>query len=351
MRKLPVNNNYTIDFSTNDYLGLAHRNIALEALDLGSTGSRLLSGNHQIFTELEHEIAICKKTEKALYFATGYQANLSCLSTLMSKKVLGQRAIAFFDKLNHASLYDAVIIAHARLNRYKHLQYDKLEEQLKQSAYDTAPKFIVSETVFGMDGDFADIERLIYLAKKYDAFLYLDEAHATGLYGEKGYGLSTLHDFADINYVIMGTMSKAIGASGGYIASSQMIIDYMINACRGFIYSTAPSPITAYIALQNWREVASMDKERSHLRNISLKLAKDLELNIAKPSNIFPLIIGENNRAGKIRDSMLESNIKVSCILPPTVPPGSARLRIALNARHTEADIEHLISVLKSEFN
>lgn len=347
-RKLPSNIACGVDFSSNDYLGLAKERYDLSGLEVGSTGSRLLSGNHPVFTELEREIAACKGAEAALYFATGYQTNLSCLAALMCKNVLGQKAITFFDKLNHASLYDAARLAGIQLLRFPHLRYDKLEDSLKQCATESAPKFIVSETVFGMDGDFADIERLIYLAKKYDAFLYLDEAHSTGLYGRNGYGLSTLYDFAGVNCLIMGTMSKAVGASGGYVAGSQILIDYLVNACRGFIYSTAPSPITAYIALQNWRKLAGMDQVRSHLQSLSTSFANAMGISTNTLSNIFPIIIGDNQKARDVHDALLSKGIQLSCILPPTVPTGTARLRAALNASHKAEDIDLLASLLKN---
>lgn len=347
-----------IDFSSNDYLRLSkHPRLISSAINhlshngIGSTGSRLLSGNHELFNNFEILIAHSKKTEAALIFNSGYQANASALSALLDQKVLQSQALVFADKLVHASIYSAIFTTNAELFRYGHLQLAELEDELAKYANDPRPKFIVSETVFGMDGDVIDLGQLIKLALKYDTFIYLDEAHATGMIGEGGYGLSTLHNFGSVPHCIMGTFSKALGNFGGYVATSALIKEYFVNKAGGFIYTTALPPMIIASAMEAWLMLPELDEMRSSIAVNALKLKKELsDLGFdcgSSATNIVPIVMRDENRTLTLQEMLRNAGIIVSAIRPPTVLPNSSRLRLAVNSSHTEADIMRFIAVIK----
>jgi 8-amino-7-oxononanoate synthase len=355
--ELPTAKKY-LNFTTNDYLNLSHHKhvmqaakSAMEKYGVGSGGSRLLSGNSQLFENFETQIAQDKNTQAALIFSSGFQANISVLATLLDAKVWQAKPIVFFDKLNHSSLYQAVFLSAAELQRYNHNDIDHLSKLLAKFANDLRPKFIITETIFGMDGDILPIEKVAALAAEHRAFLYLDEAHSTGILGPNGYGLSTSTDLKNISAIIMGTFSKAIGCSGGYIACDQILKDYLINKAYGFIYSTAPSPMCIGAASKAWEMLKELEPQRKKLHKLSMLLRtslKDLKMNIGlSNSHIVPIIVGEEKQAIALKDRLLENKILVSCIRPPTVPPGTSRLRIALNSTHSKSDIYKLLEVLQ----
>lgn len=347
-----------IDFSTNDYLGLSRCPELLDAAMLagkiygvGATGSRLLSGNRQIFESLEMKIAKDKGTETALVFNSGFQTNLSVLSSLLDSKVLQTKPVVFFDKLNHASLYQAVFLSKADLVRYHHNDMNHLSMLLKKYANDKRPKFIVAETVFGMEGDILPLHEIVSLATDHQAFLYLDEAHATGVMGCHGYGLSTTVDLKNTPHLVMGTFSKALGSSGGYSACNQVLKDYLINKASGFIYSTASSPLTAAAASKAWDKVRGFNAERIHLFSLANTLRHNLVeagFNIGtSSSHIIPVILGEEEAVLQMQEKLFQKGILVSCIRPPTVSPATSRIRIALTIHHTHQDISQLMDALK----
>ena len=348
-------NQTVLDFSTNDYLNLSTNKALLQAAyacgSSGSTGSRLLSGNSPIFERFEERIAQDKKCEAALIFSSGFQANSSALATLCDKKVLKDQAILFFDKYVHSSLYQAAFLAGAHLVRFKHNDMGDLGKLLAQYGRDPRKKYIVTETVFGMDGDISPLPELADLAKKYGALLYLDEAHATGVFGHQGYGLSTQIDLSLVPHVIMGTFSKALGAFGAYIATSSIIKDYLVNTCPGFIFSTALPPMVIAAALHAWEMLPRLDKERQMLlQHASLLRTQLQELGFNTGSScthIIPIILGNEKRTLSAKKSLAKKNIIVSAIRPPTVAPGTSRLRIALSTKHTQEDIETLIDAVK----
>lgn len=348
-----------IDFSTNDYLLLSRDPDLLKAAidcgkkyGVGATGSRLLSGNSFIFSLLESEIALKKKTQAALFFSSGYLANSCALAALLDKIILNAQALVFFDKLNHASLYHAVFLSGAALVRYKHNDIQALAHLLEKYKNDSRPKFIVTETVFGMDGDQIPLQDIIFLAEKYDCFLYLDEAHATGIFGAEGYGLSTLAQFPNLNYAILGTFSKALGVSGAYVACSDLLAQYLINKAGGFIYSTAASPMVAGAALAAWRKVKGLGDQRQNLLKLAEYSRSALQENGfccgLSQTHILPIIVKEEQKALQLQKILEKKGIKVSAIRPPTVPPQSSRLRLALNIGHEKDDIDSLITVLKN---
>jgi len=348
----------TLDFSTNDYLALSQHEALLAAAvqagktyGTGATGSRLFSGNQLIFEQLEERIAFDKNTESALIFNSGFQTNITVLSSLLDASILGKPPIVFFDKLNHASLYQALFLSGAEIIRYHHNDMQHLSDKLSQFKNVDRPKFIVAETLFGMDGDILPIQDVTHLAFQHSAFLYLDEAHAMGILGQHGYGLSTTVDLHHIPYLIMGTFSKALGSSGGYIACSQILKNYLINKAPGFIYSTAPSPMAAGAALKAWDMVKSFENEREKLFALSSHLRTALNhkgFNTGESaSHIIPVILGNEDQAMQVKDTLQKEGILVSAVRPPTVPPGTSRLRIALNIQHTEKDIDQLAECLE----
>lgn len=352
-----INDKDWLDFSTNDYLNLSKNSTVINAAiaatleyGAGATGSRLLSGNLDLYTKFEATIAADKNTEASLIFSSGFQANLSALSCLLDQKILGTKPLVFFDKLNHASLYQAIFLSDPELHRYNHNDVAHLAYLLEKYKHDPRPKFIVSETVFGMDGDIAPLTQLVALAKQQQAFLYLDEAHATGLFGAQGYGLSTDLDLHTVPHIIMGTFSKAIGGSGGYIACDKLIRDLLINKASGFIYTTASSPSAVGAAYQAWQMVRALNPAREHLQALGNRLRKDLNAlgfnTGTSTTHILPIILGAESHCIQAKEALYKEKIIVSAIRPPTVPPNSARLRIALNAAHTSSDIERLITTL-----
>lgn len=342
------------DFSSNDYLGLARRPELLAAAvtagkvyGAGATGSRLLSGNAALFARFEARIAADKGTESALIFNSGYQANATALATLLDARVLGAAPLVFADRLNHASLHHAMRLCGLRQLRYHHLDLDHLECLLERHAETPQPKWIVTESVFGMDGDVVDIERLTGLAERYGAWIYLDEAHASGLFGEGGYGLGG----GRMPGITMGTFSKAIGASGAYVAGTSAAIDYLVNSCNGFIYSTALSPLAVAAAEAAWRLLPTLETDRQALFDRAKVLRQRLRgmgFDIGQSTtHIIPVILGDEAAALAARDALFARGLVVSAVRPPTVPPGSSRLRIALCANHDDETLDALVDALK----
>lgn len=357
-KEISLFQNDLIDFGSNDYLAFSKKKelllaakIAGEKYGIGSTGSRLLSGNNELFEELEAKIAIDKGTESALIFNTGFQANLAVLASLLDQKVLKAKPVVFFDKLNHSSLYQAVFLSGAELVRYRHNDMQSLSDFLAKFHNDPRPKFIVTETIFGMDGDILPIKEIVDLAKKYQAFLYLDEAHATGVIGKGGYGLSSTIDLKGISHLIMGTFSKALGCSGAYIACNEILKNYLINKATGFIYSTSNSPMVIGAVLKAWEMVRYLEPEREQLFGLAEYLRgkiKELGYNVgSSTSHIIPIIMGKEELTHKAKEKLLERNILVSSIRPPTVPLGTSRLRIALKINHNKDHINQLVNILK----
>lgn len=343
------------DFSHNDYLGLARASALIEAgyaaakqYGMGATGSRLLSGNLPLHTELEKAIALDKGTQAALIFNSGYQANATVLAALLDKTALGAEPLVFSDRFNHASLHHACQLQNIRQIRYRHNDLAHLRLLLSKYHHDPRPKFIITETVFGMDGDMIDIAALADLADTFDAFLYLDEAHATGLFGHNGHGLAC--GWIGKRGLAMGTFSKALGTSGAYIACSNTVRDYLINRCSGFIYSTAPSPAVIGAAHAAWQACAQMTIPRTKL----LQRAQDLRAHLQalgfniglSRTHIIPIIVGEASAALDLKAWLLNKNILVSAIRPPSVPAHTARIRIALSTTHEDTHIKALIDAL-----
>jgi 8-amino-7-oxononanoate synthase len=272
-----------------------------------------------------------------LIFASGWQANATVLAALLKA---APDALLFTDRLIHASLH-AGAGAH-RQRRFRHNDMAHLESLLQERAGDPGPRLIVTESVFSMDGDIAELPRLGELARAHDAFLYVDEAHATGVLGPQGAGLCAGGD-ADL---VMGTFSKALGGFGAYVAGSRQLIDYLVNAASGFIFSTAPPPAMLGAIDAALDLVPGMDAERARLaahgRRLRARLRQAGIDTAASATQIVPAIVGEPRAALAMAAALEADDILAAAIRPPTVPPGTSRLRLALSAAHDEADIERL---------
>jgi 8-amino-7-oxononanoate synthase len=349
-----VDGRLAVNFSSNDYLGLSQDKqlqtaamAALQRYGTGSTASRLICGTNPLMVELEKALACFKKTEAALVFNSGYQANVAILQAL-----LGPEDWVFCDRLNHASLMDGCLWSKARWTRYRHLDLDHLEAKLSKAPAH-ARKWVVTDSIFSMDGDYPDLKALVALAESYQALVMVDEAHATGLYGATGSGLCEHFGVSDRVALQMGTFSKALGGSGAYVAGSKVLIDWLINHARGFIYSTAASPAVVGASLGAIRRVQSDFTLRERLwRNVatleqalmSAGLAHRIVLPLQSP--IVPVLIGDSVETLRVSGTLLEAGYFVQGIRPPTVPPLTGRLRIALSASHTEAQIHGLVNAL-----
>jgi len=317
-----------------------------EKYGAGSAASRLVTGNLDIFKQLEDKVAQFKGKEAALIMVSGFQANASVLPALFDKKVLGTSPLVFSDKLNHASMHLGCAAAGVSQIRYRHNDMTHLEDLLKKHKDSDAPQFILTESVFSMDGDIAPLDEINSLAKKYNCFVIVDEAHATGVLGSWGQGLAKKAD------LVIGTFSKAFGAFGAYIACSQTMKEYLVNKCSGLIYATALPPsvlgsIDAAIDL-----VPKMNDARMHLQNMAKKFRQemnDIGFDCQKSeTQIVPVIIGDPQNALSLSSSLKQNGLWVNAIRPPTVPSQSSRLRFAFSSLHTENHLEELVDVMKS---
>ncbi len=346
------------DFSSNDYLALSgHPKLkeaskrAVDSLGASASASRLLSGDLKIHHQLEDRVAEFKGKESALVFNSGYQANVGIISALYSKA-----DAVFCDRLSHASIIDAVQQSGARLFRFGHNDLDHLESLLKNQSHKFKNRLIVTETVFSMDGDKPALKEFVNIKAKYNCFLMVDEAHATGIFGQNGAGVVEEQGVSDRIELIMGTFSKALGSFGAYLACSEKIKQYLINSCRSFIYSTAlpPAVIAADI------EALNIVRDEPFRRKALLVNADYFRtrlsgegFDVKGSSQIVPLVVADTDRAARLSRQLQQSRFWVLPIRPPTVPPGQARLRFSLTYNHTKQLLEKLadriIEVMQSE--
>ncbi|MGJ0238945.1 aminotransferase class I/II-fold pyridoxal phosphate-dependent enzyme [Novosphingobium fluoreni] len=338
-----------IDFSSNDYLGLATHPLLTERArewtqrhGTGSGASRLVTGTSAEVIALEHRIAAFKGTEAALIFGSGWQANAAAIPALLAAL---PGAAVFTDRLIHASMHAGLAISGTRQHRFRHNDLEHLAHLLASKGREAPARVILTESVFSMDGDVADIPALAALTREHDAILYVDEAHATGVLGPRGAGLSaTVPGGVD---VIMGTFSKAIGSFGAYLAGSRALIDWFSNAASGFVFSTALPPGVLGAVDAALDLLPDLDSERAHLTSLADRLRRGLgELGLdhgASASQIVPAIIGPEDQAMALASKLEARGFLAAAIRPPTVPPGTSRLRIALRAAHSAADIDALL--------
>jgi 8-amino-7-oxononanoate synthase len=308
---------------------------------IGSTGSRLLRGEREAFAAVERRFAKWKGAERSLYFSSGYLANLGVLATLAEPD-----DILFCDSLNHASLIDGARLSRARKVIFPHNDVDALERLLREETCD-GQKFVVVESLFSMDGDFAPLAHYLELCRETGAQLIVDEAHAVGIYGPRGIGLLDAEGIITIN-----TAGKAMGVAGAFVAAPEWAIEYLIQRARTFIFSTAPPPALA-AALDASLDV--LEQEPEHRAKL-MRLCASLRTSLSKAgvavvpgaSQILAVVLGENERALAVASALQAQGFDVRAIRPPTVPVGTARLRISVNANLTEQDLDRFVQNLSS---
>ena len=337
-----------IDFSSNDYLGLAaDERFAERVRELTASGeltapaSRLLRGNRRVHRELESELASWKGTEDALVFSTGYQANLGVVTALA-----GPRDRVLSDRLNHASLIDAVRLSGARREVYPHLDLGEIE-RLLVTPWPGGRTFVLTESYFSMDGDVAPLDRIADLADACDASLIVDDAHATGVWGdERGSGLTEVFGIADRAEAITSTFGKALGSFGAFVAAPRVVVEWLVNRARSFIFTTAVPPLLL-AAMRAGVELT----EAAHLRRADLqRRSDDLRSRLRAAGHdclestgpIVPVVLGDNDRALRVAAELQARGLDVRAIRPPSVAPGTARLRISVHADHDDGTIDRL---------
>lgn len=338
-----------LDFSSNDYLGLASNPQVIAALrgedNLGAGASPVLTGYTASHRELENQLANLNETEAALVFSSGYACNLGVLSCLA-----GKGDLIASDSLNHASLIDGCRLSRARTFVYPHSDIETLERYLEAHRSQYGRVLLVSESIFSMDGDSARLRELVELAKGYECGLIVDEAHATGVYGNHGSGLSEEWELGHFLLAKLGTLSKAVGAIGGYVCGTSDLIEFLVNHCRSYLFSTAPPMPIMRAITQSLKLLDSMHAERRELRRASLGVRKRLRaVGWSVPegdSPIVPVMLGAAEDALELSQALRNEQILVPAIRPPTVPDGSSRLRISLSIKHSPEDIDRLCTTM-----
>lgn len=349
------NNQQIVVWCSNDYLGLGQNNNAInkaieavKCFGVGSGGTRNISGTHHYLVELETEIASLHNKDMALVFSSGYIANEGAITALA--KII-PNLVVFSDAKNHASIINGIRNSRLEKNIFRHNDTEHLEELLRKYPSDR-PKIIIFESVYSMDGDFAKIEGIINLAKKYGAITYIDEVHGVGLYGRSGGGLAEQLGFADKIDIIQGTFAKAFGGVGGYIAASRKIIDAIRLVCGSFIFTTSIPPVIACAVLENIRYLKNNnDLRAAHKKNVEKLKQKLAENNIkivSNQSHIISINIGCALKVKQISNELLNNyNIYIQHINYPTVAKGDERLRIIITPLHSEKMIDDLVESLK----
>ena len=339
-------------FCSNNYLNLANdtrvKQAAIETIEkygLGSAASRLICGTMRPHEELETAFAKFLKKESALYFPSGWCANQALLTTLPQKGDL-----VLIDRCDHASIIDAVKSSDADFHTYRRNQSERLEKYLTDGKYKN--RFIVTESVFSMDGDIAHLAELVELKNKYNATLIIDEAHSLGCFGKNGAGLCEQEGLLEQIDIIVVPLGKAIATTGGIIAGPKAVNDYLINRARPFIYTTAPSPVVAAAAMKAVEIIQTEPDRRKRLQDNAAYLRNtftEMGLDIGNSTTqIIPIIIGDSARAMSLSKKLFEVGYFLSAIRPPTVPSGTARLRVSAQAHHTQEQLKGLCETLKS---
>lgn len=347
-----VDGRQRISFCSNDYLGLANDPALIEAAcagarrwGVGSGASHLVSGHLAPHATLEDQLAEFSGFARALLFSTGYLANLGVIPTLV-----GRGDAVFADRLNHASLIDAVQLSRADSHRYAHGDVESLERLLAASR--AKRKLIVSDAVFSMDGDLAPLPALLALAERFDAWLVIDDAHGFGVLGRQGRG--SIDHFrlpASQRLLYMGTLGKAAGGAGAFVAGDATVIAWLTQRARSYIFTTAGSPMVACALSTSLRLIADGEARRQRLWQLTAQLRDGLADSgwrlLPSPTAIQPLIVGDNQRALQLAAALYERGLWVPAIRPPTVPAGTARLRISLTAAHQPAQVASLVDALR----
>ena len=356
--RLTVNGQAMLAFCSNDYLGLAtHPALVQAACDganaygVGSGGSPLVSGHSAANAALEQELAAFVGLRRALYFYAGYATNIGIIPALV-----GAGDAIFSDALNHACLIDGARLARAQVHRYPHADLAVLDRELAQSS--ARRKLVISDAVFSMDGDSADIHGLLALCERHDALLLLDDAHGFGVLGPQGRGSLAQTGLygpkASHRVLYMATLGKAAGVAGAFVAGDDALVEWLLQKTRSYTFATAAPAMLASALRASLKLIGQEEWRRTHLKNMIARLRSGLTAGLRgsawqlsdSQTDIQPLLIGRNDEALAVMEDLRLRGIWVPAIRPPTVPEGTARLRIALSAAHTEADVDQLIDAL-----
>lgn len=348
--QIVANDQSYLSFCSNDYLGLANHPALISAMQaaagesgVGSGASNLITGHHRYHDELEHQLAEFVRLPAAMLFSTGYMANIGVLGALT-----GRHDEIFADKLNHACLNDGGYYSQAAFQRFAHNDVDALEQLLKKSQ--ARHKLVAVDAVFSMDGDIAPIPDYLALCERYDAYLYIDDAHGFGVLGEHGSGSLSHFNIRSPRIIMMATLGKAAGVAGAFVAGEQVVIDYLIQTAKSYVYSTPAPPALSATLLASLKEIIEGDVRREHLFSLIGRFKQQLTLKqwqlMPSDTTIQPLVVGDNFIALQLSERLQAQGILVPAIRPPTVPVNSARLRISLSAAHQLADIDRLAQAI-----
>ncbi len=346
-----------VNLCSNDYLGLARdprlRQAVLAALEscnqLASTGARLLSGNSHDWEELEAEFAAFAHAESALYFSSGYAANVGLLSCILQPGDL-----VFSDALNHASIIDGIRLSRAQKIIYPHRNLNVLESALSESQNTSGVRLIVTESVFSMEGDSAPLAEILQLAEKYNAYLVADEAHALGVFGAEGRGILAELPNRDRLLAVVYFCGKALASIGAFVCGSRALTEFLVNHARSFVFTTATPPYIAHQIRAALALVRAADERRAHLLELAATLRAELSAAGlflgASASQIIPVILGSNEAALRVAAQLQSAGFSVKAIRPPTVPPGAARVRLSLTSELSFEQIHRLAHALIESF-
>ena len=340
-----------LSFCSNDYLGLANHPELIKAVcegairyGVGAGASHLIAGHHSSHHRLEEVLAYFTGFPRALLFSSGYMANAGVVTALV-----GHGDAVFTDRLNHASLNDAALLSRAKLTRYPHLDLAILEQRLAVSQ--AKRKLVMTDAVFSMDGDIAPVAKLLELCEKYDAWLLLDDAHGFGVLGQQGRGIVSHFNISSPRIIYMATLGKAAGVSGAFVAGQAEIIKILIQYARSYIYTTATPPLLSHAVLKSLALIEREEWRRKKLMQLIGRLKRELQSlrwkMLLSVTPIQPVIIGESSEVLQISNALRERGFLIPAIRPPTVPQGSARLRISLSASHSIEDVKQLAMVLR----
>jgi 8-amino-7-oxononanoate synthase len=358
LRKLASPNNI-IDFASNDYIGFANSETIFNAthyylveaniIQNGATGSRLLSGNHKVYPEVENYIAQFHQVESALIFNSGYDANVGFFSAVPQRN-----DIILFDELSHASIRDGIQLSNAKSYKFKHNDFEELEELIQRFQLGSAEIYIVTESVFSMDGDCPNLEELVLISNNYNCNLVVDEAHALGVFGDYGEGLVQMLNLQDSVFARIVTFGKGLGCHGAAIIGSNELKNYLVNFARSFIYTTGLSPHSVATVLVAYQHLKIEKKAHEQLRNAIIHFNQEKNLLGLKPifvrskSAIQSAIIPGNQNVKLIANQLQEKGFDVKAILSPTVPEGQERLRFCLHSFNSKEEISEVLGLLST---
>lgn len=346
-----INDKKLINFASNNYLGLANDERVInngyryaKEFGAGSGASRLITGTTKIFIELEEKISKWVNKEKSLLFNSGYTANIGLLSAIADRDT-----IIFCDRLNHASIYDGIIQSQAKIERYHHNDIDHLETLLEKYK-NNEKKIVITDTVFSMDGDIAKLKEIVKLKERYNFLFIVDEAHSLGIFGEKGSGIVNELNLVNEVDIIMGTLGKSVGVFGAFVAGDTILIDYLINYCRQFIFTTAFSPFVVGAIDEAINIIQKEDRGKIVLEKSKrlIKMFNNENIDTKDSSTqIVPVIVCKNEYSLDLMSYLCNNGFFIPAIRPPTVPLNTARIRVSLSYYHTEEELNKLFELIR----